>query len=43
MTFLSLSAPRRLTFPRRITMIAIFDVAVLVGLAWLIAASDLFS
>jgi hypothetical protein len=34
---------RRLTLEGRITLIAVFDVLVLLALGWLIVASDLFS
>ena len=43
MAFLTLSAHQRITPGIRITLITIFDVAVVVGLGWLIVASDLFS
>jgi hypothetical protein len=43
MTFLTLSPPRRAIPGSWIKLVAVFDVAVLLGLGWLIVASDLFS
>ncbi|HVY99961.1 MAG TPA: hypothetical protein VHA35_10680 [Dongiaceae bacterium] len=43
MAFLSIAAPQRIAPAFRIKLIAVFDLAVVLGLGWLIVASDLFS
>jgi hypothetical protein len=43
MTFLNVTAPTGIAPATRIKLIAAFDVLVVLGLGWLVVASDLFS